>query len=143
MIFSLKIDSRNAAMCGGGMAEVERLLYQVAQAVERQETGGGLLDINGQKCGDWDMDDERPDLANCEAEELVQFADDYAITLDDDPRKLSRAELIEGLESIAVACYDDESDEILAAAYGDSMLAGDLPGDCSGWRDVCAEEWGA
>jgi len=56
----------------------------------------------------------------------------------------SRAELIEGLESICVACYDEESDELLADAYGDSMLAGDLPGDSSNWRGEllnCWEGW--
>lgn len=143
MKFSFEIDSRNAALIRGGRAEVLRMLADVAKAINAGHDGGTLMEYNGNKCGEWSLDDERPDLETCEAAELFQFADDFGVVLDDDPRDLSRAELIEGLESIAVACYDEESDELLAAAYGDSMLAGDLPGDCDRWREHCAEEWPA
>jgi len=143
MKFTLTIDSRNAAMCGGGRDEVVRMLKGAAEHIEAGHNYRHLVDINGNKAGDWLMDDEKPDFEFGEAAELFDFADEYNIPLDDDPRKLSRAELVEGLESIAVACYDEESDNLLAEAYGDSMLAGDLPGDCTGWRDACAEEWGA
>ena len=143
MIFEFGVNSRNAAFSGGAPAEVARLLRLVAERVEAGGDGGDLMDINGNRCGSWLADDECPDLAGCEADELFQFADDYGVALDDDPRDLTRAELVEGLESIGVACYDEESDNLLAAAYGDSMLAGDLPGDSTGWRDACAEEWGA
>jgi hypothetical protein len=143
MKFSFEIDSRNAAMTGGGRREVARLLRKVAGHVEAGAWGGPyLMDSNGNRCGEWSCDDERPDFEGCEAADLFKLADDYAIILDDDPRKLSRAELVEGLESIGVACYDEESDELLAEAYGDSMLAGDLPGECDSWRDDCREEWG-
>lgn len=139
MKFTFEIDSRNAAMTGTGRAEVARLLRKAADDIEHR-TDMRLMDANGNAIGYWAMDDERPDFENCEADELFKFADDYGVALDDDPRDLSRAELVEGLESIGVACYDEESDDLLAAAYGDSMLAGDLPGG-ENWRDVCAEEW--
>jgi hypothetical protein len=141
MIFEFKIDNRNAAFTGGGDAEVARLLRQVADRIKAGEDCGDLMEFSGNRCGKWFMDNERPDLEDCEAEDLMTFADDFALTLDDDPRRLSRAELVEGLESIGIACYDKESDQTLAAAYGDSMLAGDLPGDCEFWRRVCVEAW--
>ena len=74
-----------------------------------------------------------------EAEELFDYADDYGASLSDDPRSLSRSELIEGLESICVACFDDDSDETLAAAYGDSMIAGDLDGASDYWAEEVRE----
>lgn len=77
-----------------------------------------------------------------EAEELFDYADDYGASLSDDPRSLSRSELIEGLESIGVACFDDDSDEILAAAYGDSMIAGDLDGASDYWAEEVREAFG-
>jgi hypothetical protein len=143
MKFTFEIDSRNAAMCGGGRRAVAQHLRKAADEVEAGSAGAGLVDNNGNSCGDWRCDDERPDLENCEAAELFQFADDFGVALDDDPRDLERAELVEGLEAVGCACYDDESDELLAAAYGDSMLAGDLPGDSNKWRDECREAWEA
>lgn len=142
MKFYLMIDSRNAAMTGGGRAEVARLLRKVAAEVDDGGRDGLLVDINGNRCGDWDCDDERPDFFELEAADLFKLADDYAIALDGDPRKLSRAELVEGLESIGVACYDEESDQLLAEAYGDSMMAGDL-GDIDRltWPDALEEAW--
>lgn len=140
--FEMKIDSGNEAFAGSaGAHEVARLLRQTAEKIEQGEEGGGLLDFNGNKCGLWIIDDERPAFEDCEAEELFRLADDYGVTLEDDPRELSRASLVGGLESIGCACYDDEDDDLLAAAYGDSMLAGDLPGDCDGWRDAIREAW--
>lgn len=62
----------------------------------------------------------RPDFWSMEAADLFEYADDYGVSLPDDPRELSRAELIEGLESIGVACYDEDSDDTLAEAYGDT-----------------------
>lgn len=75
-----------------------------------------------------------PDFDAMEAAELFDYADDYGVTLESDPRELPRHELVGGLESIGTACYDDESDELLAQAYGDSMLAGDL-------GDISADDW--
>ena len=141
MEFSFQINSRNAAFTGGGLAEVARLLREAANQVEAGADGFQLIDFNGNHCGSWNLDEERPEFETCEAAELFQFADDFGAVMDDDPRDLSRAQLVEGLESIGVACYDEESDELLADAYGDSMLAGDLPGDCEGWRDACRNEW--
>lgn len=141
MKFTLEIDSRNAALCGGGRSEVARLLHKAAGQILEGSDGAGLVDHNGNKCGEYSCDDERLDFENCEAADLLKFADDYSITLDDDPRDLSRNDLIAGLESIGVACYVEESDNTLAEAYGDSMLADDLPGNCSSWRDDCAEAW--
>ena len=140
MKFYLMIESQDAAFCGAGRAEVARLLREAAGKV-LYEDDGTMMDGNGNSCGDWALNEQRPDFEGCEAEDLFGLADDYAITLDDDPRKLTRDELIEGLESIGVACYDHESNDLLAAAYGDSMLAGDLPGDCDSWRDNCREVW--
>lgn len=84
----------------------------------------------------------RPDFWSMEACQLFEYADDYGVTLDGDPRELSRAELIEGLESIGVACYDEESDCLLAEAYGDSMLAGDLGfNEADNWPDLISERF--
>ncbi len=142
MKFTLTIDSRNAIFASsGGRAEVARILRNAAETVETGGAGATIMSKDGNKCGEYDCDDERLDFESCEAEDLFKFADDYAFNLDDDPRDLSRAELVAGLESIGVACYDEESDNLLASAYGDSMLAGDLAGDCEGWRDACAEVW--
>ena len=80
-----------------------------------------------------------PDFEIFEADEIFEFCDDYGHSLADDPRELSRAELVEGLESIGVACYDEESDDLLAAAYGDSMMAGDLGPQWLDWTDACRE----
>lgn len=46
--------------------------------------------------------------------------------------KLSRDEVIEDLESIGVACYDNESTSLLREAMVDSMECGDIVP----WRDV-------
>ena len=46
---------------------------------------------------------------------------------------LIREQLIAGLESIGVACYDDESTEDLREAFQDSVESGDLDGE--DWRD--------
>ena len=141
MKFYLMIESQDAAFCGGGRAEVARLLRKAASEVEYTDDAT-LVDFNGNKCGEWTCNDQKPDFFELEAEDLFELADDYAIALDDDPRKLSREELIEGLESIGVACYDEEPDSLLAAAYGDSMMAGDLGCiDRTDWPDALQEAW--
>ena len=72
----------------------------------------------------------------------MAFADDYGRSLPADPRDLSREELVEGLESIGIACYDDESHDLLAEAYADSMLCGDLDGaERYMWVDLIADEY--
>jgi len=142
MKFQLTIDSRNAAMCGAGRSEVARLLREAAAQVETRDDLL-LVDANGHRCGSWCMDDERPDIENAEASELFEIADDLAVALDNDPRKLSRGRLISGLESVGCACFDDEGDALLADAYGDSMLAGDLDDGADTWRDACREAWEA
>lgn len=82
-----------------------------------------------------------PDFDSMEAADLMDFADDYGRSLPNDPRDLTRAQLVEGLESIGVACYDDESDELLTQAYGDSQIAGDLDGAADEWPDICREAY--
>lgn len=142
MIFTLTIDSRNAVFTGGGRSEVARILRDVATGVEQGSEGHILVESNGNKCGQYDCDDEKPEFFELEASDLFEQADNFAIALDDDPRKLPRAELIEGLESIGVACYDEESDLLLAEAYGDSMMCGDLGGiDRTAWPDALQEAW--
>ena len=85
----------------------------------------------------WDI--VTPDFSG-DAETLLDFADDCGVSLPNDPRDLDRAELVAGLESIGVACFDDESDELLAAAYADSMLAGDLDG-ADDWETEIFDAW--
>ena len=142
MKFTLTIDSRNAVFTGGGREEVAQILRDVAEGVAAGGEGCTLFESNGNKCGTYDCDDEKPDFFEMEAAELFTEADNFAIVLDDDPRKLSRDELIEGLESIGVACYDEEPDLLLAEAYGDSMMCGDLGGiDRTDWPDALQEAW--
>lgn len=83
----------------------------------------------------------KPDFENMEPSDLFDFADDYGISLPDDPRDLSREYLVAGLESIGVACYDEETDALLAEAYADSMRAGDLDGDAAGWAERLGEDY--
>ena len=142
MKFTLTIDSRNAVFTGGGRSEVARILRDVATGVEAGSDGCTLFESNGNRCGHYNCDDERPDFFELEASDLFEQADNFAIVLEDDPRKLSRAELIEGLESISVACYDEEGDLLLAEAYGDSMMAGDLGCiDRCDWPDALQRAW--
>lgn len=141
MKFYLMIESQDAAMCGGGRVEVSRLLRKVASEVEAGGEDGTLISVDGNRCGDWCCDEQRPDFENVEASDLFDIADDLAVALDNDPRKLSRGRLVSGLESVGCACYDDESDLLLAEAYGDSMLAGDLDDGADTWRDACREAW--
>ncbi len=103
----------------------------LAKPVDRQ-WGGGYGEA-------WEV--VLPDFESMEAEALFDFADDYGRSLADDPRELSRAELIAGLESIGCACYDEEGDDLLAAAYGDSMVAGDLYGCADEWPETCREAY--
>ena len=58
MKMSLHIDSENAAFTGlGARSEVSRLLMQVAIRVDQGRDGGHLLDVNGNKCGTWDLEE--------------------------------------------------------------------------------------
>lgn len=60
MKFSLEIDSRDAAMIEDGAGEVCRLLRAVARKIESGlHDGYGILrDVNGNKAGEWHIDDE-------------------------------------------------------------------------------------
>lgn len=57
---------------------------------------------------------------------------------DPNPWNMDRADLVVALESLGIACYDDETDETLAAAYAESMDAEDLDG-LDEWRGACNE----
>ena len=81
----------------------------------------------------------RPDFWNMEAAELFEYADDYGISLTDDPRELSRAELIEGLESIGVACYNFAYPEI--SPPGTSIVVLISLADGEPWYHVSPEDY--
>jgi hypothetical protein len=56
MLFSLKIESSGDAFSNGeGVAEVARLLRKVANDIEKGKDGGPLFDVNGNRCGRYDM----------------------------------------------------------------------------------------
>ena len=61
MKFTLNIDSGNAALSGGypgAYAEVSRMIRAAAGMIEEGATGSPLFDINGNRVGAWDLDDE-------------------------------------------------------------------------------------
>lgn len=60
MKFTLEIDSRDAAMVEDGAGEVCRLLRDVARKIESGLHDGYsiLRDVNGNKAGEWRIDDE-------------------------------------------------------------------------------------
>lgn len=53
--FTLEIQTNNAAFTSPE-AEVERILRTVADRVKDGYTHGNLFDINGNRCGEWEMD---------------------------------------------------------------------------------------
>jgi hypothetical protein len=52
-LFTLTIETDNAAFNDGGNAEVARLLREVAERVEDSTTDGTVKDINGNTVGVW------------------------------------------------------------------------------------------
>ena len=56
MIFTLKIDSENAAFSDYPKIETVRILQDVAEKLERGCDFGAVMDINGNHVGDWSME---------------------------------------------------------------------------------------
>jgi hypothetical protein len=74
------------------------------------------------------------------AEQCREYLDDEHngsgdYPLESNPFSLDRAEIIAELEALGTACYDEESDELLAEALLESVTAGDW-GDVDDWRDA-------
>ncbi len=54
MIVEFGINCENAAFSGPeGRREAARLLRQVADKIEQGHQGGPLMEVNGNKCGSW------------------------------------------------------------------------------------------
>jgi hypothetical protein len=53
----LKIESGDAAITDDPRGEVTRLLRKAAQDMEAGRSYGGLMDINGNKVGSWELQD--------------------------------------------------------------------------------------
>ena len=51
----VRIDTDNDAFAGNGEQEVARLLRKVATRVEGGEFDGVIVDINGNRCGSFDL----------------------------------------------------------------------------------------
>ena len=51
----VQIDTDNDAFAGDGEQEVARLLRKVAKRVEGGEFDGVIVDINGNRCGAFDL----------------------------------------------------------------------------------------
>ena len=51
----VKIDTDNDAFAGDGASEVARLLRLIAQRIEGGALDGSVRDINGNKCGSFDL----------------------------------------------------------------------------------------
>ena len=56
----VKIDTGGDAFAGDGAREVARLLRNVADRVEDGQLDGQLMDINGNRCGAFDLRLEAP-----------------------------------------------------------------------------------
>lgn len=56
----VRIDTDNDAFAGDGEQEVARLLRKVAKRVEGGEFDGVIVDINGNRCGSFDLRLELP-----------------------------------------------------------------------------------
>ncbi len=56
MKFELKIESENAAFADFPSMETARLLRQTAYKLLDGSDSGVLMDINGNRVGDWDLD---------------------------------------------------------------------------------------
>jgi len=56
----VKIETDNDAFAGYGEREVARLLRLVAERVEDGQLDGQLIDINGNRCGSFDLRLEAP-----------------------------------------------------------------------------------
>jgi hypothetical protein len=56
----VKIETDNDAFAGHGEQEVARLLRLVADRVEDGQLDGQLMDINGNRCGAFDLRLEAP-----------------------------------------------------------------------------------
>lgn len=87
-----------------------------------------------------DIENLYPDPDDWSAEECKRYLDDQCSGEADypdesNPYSLDRAELVEELESLGIACYDEETDETLADALLDSCTAGDW-GDVDDWREA-------
>lgn len=89
-------------------------------------------------CGDtWSI--VQPNLHILTMKKLFEIADNYGVSLPNDPRNMNREDLVSDLEYIGVACYDDESNELLADTYAESVESGDL-GDYTDWINAIREE---
>lgn len=61
--FIMVLDSENAAFSGdGAQFETARLLRNTAERVEAGHESGILMDVNGNRCGMWDL--EVPDCVD-------------------------------------------------------------------------------
>jgi hypothetical protein len=86
----------------------------------------------------WDV--VEPDFDEWTAEQCLSFLNDQGVSIVNDPDDMKRDELVSELESIGVACYDDENTAELREAYVESVTAGDL-GDLGAWREQARETW--
>jgi hypothetical protein len=79
------------------------------------------------------------DPSDWTAEQCREYLDDNhgdsAYPSRSNPFVLDRGEIIDELEALGTACYDEESDELLAEALLESVTAGDW-GDVDDWREA-------
>jgi len=62
MILEFGISCENDAFAGGeGPREAARLMRQTADRIEAGETGGTLMEVNGNRCGSWYIEEPDPD----------------------------------------------------------------------------------
>ena len=58
MLFSLSIDSNNAALIDGGVDEIANILGQAVADMRDGQRYGFLRDSNGNTVGHWDIEEE-------------------------------------------------------------------------------------
>ena len=57
-MFKLSFNTSNAAFIDYGTEEVKRILLEVAEKVQNGITEGKIIDINGNRIGKWELNEE-------------------------------------------------------------------------------------
>ena len=57
-MFKLSLNTSNVAFIDYGTEEVKRILLEVAEKVQNGITEGKIIDINGNRIGKWELNEE-------------------------------------------------------------------------------------
>lgn len=92
--FSIKIDMDNAAFQDGNQTnEIKRILNRIMVQIENGVEGGSVKDVNGNKCGSWEVE---------------------YIPVEEEKKEFSVTFSLEHFQSIAVLAKDEDEARELA-----------------------------